>query len=152
MLSRNQQIFVDVNRGRDFLLVGEPSLVYNGLMYGGIGTEPLAIYINEKDLDGVHIGDVFLEYYHFSDGTYCREFDKDNSIWLPSAERALVDTMHFLQYNYIEGPLIESLQNYLSKHDDLAELYAVADHYNVPRSEVDYWINEAREESDMSMG
>lgn len=152
MLSYNQQIFVDVNRPTNFLLVGTPSLVYNGLMYGNVSGEMLTVYTDILELDGLHLGDVSLEYNHFNDSAYCIEFDKDNNLWLPTAERALVDTIHFLKQNYIEGPLIESLQNYLAKHEDLSELYAVAEHYSVSRDEIDYWINEALEEDDMSMG
>lgn len=152
MLSENQQIFLDVNKSINFLIVGIPSLVYNKLMWGGIGIEPLILYIDKKILNGTILGDVHLEYYHFNDDMYREVFDRENRLYLPTAERALVDTIAFLDKNYIEGPLIESLQNYLDKHQDLSKLYSVADHYKVPRDKIDYWINEAREETDMSMG
>ena len=152
MLSFNQQKFIDVNRPTKFLLVGTPSLVYNDLMYGNIGGEHLNVYTDIEDLDGIRLGDVSLEHYHCSDSEYCSEMDPINNLWLPTAERALVDTINFLDKNYIEGPLIESLQTYLSSHEDLSELYAVAAHYNVPKENIDYWIKEALEESDMSMG
>lgn len=35
---------------------------------------------------------------------------------------------------------------------DIDKLYEVSDFYNVPREEVDYWINEAKTEPYYSMG
>lgn len=64
----------------------------------------------------------------------------------------MVDTITFLDKNYIEGPLIESLQTYLYRNKDLSKLREVTDFYNLPMSTLDYWIKEAEEETDMSMG
>lgn len=145
-------IYLTANRGRDFLLVGIPSLVYNGLMYGNVNSEPLVLYTPYSELDGVLNIDVHLEHNHFNDSDFVFVFSESNNLWLPTPERAIIDTIAFLNYNYIEGPLIESLQNYMYKRDDYTELYKVAEHYNVSRDTVDYWLKEAREESDMSMG
>lgn len=149
MLSRNQQTYVDANKPANFLLVGTTALSYNKLMWGG---DELILYTPWEELDHIPMCDMRLEHYHFSDGSFCNIMDESNRLWLPTAERALVDTINFLEENFIEGPLIESLQNYLAKNKDLSQLYAVAAHYNVPKDKIDYWIKEAREESDMSMG
>lgn len=149
MLSRNQQTYIDANKPANFLIVNTTALTLNKLMWGG---NELILYTPWEELDHLPMCDMRLEHYHFADGNYCTLIDDKNNLWLPTAERALVDTIHFIEQNYIEGPLIESLQNYLSSHADLSELYTVADHYNVPSEKIDYWINEAREESDMSMG
>lgn len=149
MLSRNQRIYLDVNKPTNFQIVGESALTYNKLMWGG---GDLVLYTPVSLLDNLSYGDIHLEHNHFTDGYYCNEVDGENNLWLPSAERALVDTINFIEQNYIEGPLIESLQTYLSEHDDLSKLYEVADFYKVSRDTIDYWINEAREESSMSMG
>lgn len=149
MLSRNQQTYISANRPANFLVVGTTALTCNKLMWGG---DELILYTPWEELDHIPMCDMRLEHYHFSDGDYCSLMDQVNNLWLPTAERALVDTINFLEKNYIEGPLIESLQTYLEKNKDLSELYAVADHYGVSRDKINYWIDEAREESDMSMG
>lgn len=147
MLTNNQRLYLFINKC-NHLIVGETALRLNGLMYGG---NVLCLYIPYPELDGIIRGDVVIEYNHFEDGYYCETTEVDN-LWLPSAERALVDTINFIEQNYIEGPLIESLQTYLAEHKDLSKLYEVADFYKVPRETIDYWINEAREETSMSMG
>lgn len=147
MLTEWQEIYLQNNPG-DHLIVGESALARNGLMYCG---NILCLYTPYIELDGVVRFGIITECNHFEDGYYCTTAGRDN-LWLPSAERALVDTINFLKQNYIEGPLIESLQTYLSEHNDLSKLYEVADFYKVPRETIDYWINEAREETSMSMG
>lgn len=149
MLSRNQLAHIRANSPADFLAVSETALAANGLMWGGGG---LVLYTPLSEIDNLTVGDVRFEHNHFSDSDNCYVMDMEHNIWVPTAEKALVDTIAFLDDNYIEGALIESLQNYLAKHDDLSKLYEVADHYNVSRDKVDYWINEAIEEGDMSMG
>ncbi len=152
ILSMNQKLYIEANGHVDMLMVSTPSLIYNKLMWGNAGIEPLYIYTPIAELDGLRLGDVHLESNHFSDGAYCSLMDEENRLWLPTAERALVDTIAFLDNNYIEGPLIESLQTYVNEHDDLSELYKVARYYKVSKNDIDYWIREAREEGDMSMG
>lgn len=147
MLTKWQEMYLHVNP-INHLVVGESALARNGLMYSG---NILCLYTPYQELDGVARFGIITECNHFEDGYFCKTIDRDN-LWLPSAERALVDTINFLEKNYIEGPLIESLQTYLSEHEDLSELYKVADFYNVPKESINYWINEALEETDMSMG
>lgn len=149
MWSDHQINYFKANAPRATLIVGQRSLVDNGLMYGPCTLDVLA-YCNE--LDGVRFGSVCLEANHFTDDNFCKMIDEENKVLLPTAERALVDTIAFLDNNYIEGPLIESLQDYLSHHSDLSELRKVAEFYSLPQEKLDYWINEALEESDMSMG
>lgn len=79
------------------------------------------------------------------------EFNKN--LLIPTRERALIDYV-ILQEEYgDEGILIESLQSYLRDYEkDLPELYKVADFFKLNRDTLEYWLNEAREETDMSMG
>lgn len=147
MWTKNQLNYFSANRDYRTLIVGQCSLVDNGLMYGPCTLDVLSRY---KEIDHTNYGDICIEYYHFRDGYFCREIDSEHNVWLPSPERAIVDTITFLDKNYIEGPLIESLQNYLRKNPDLTELRKVADFYKLPQETLNYWIREA-EEWDMSM-
>lgn len=148
MWSKHQEDYFKANAPWKTLIVGQEALVDNGLMYGPC---MLTVHTCAKELDNLVLGDIVLEHYHFIDGYFCREIDKENRVWLPSAERALVDTITFIDKNYIEGALIESLQTYLSNHNDLSELRHVADFYKLPSETLDYWIKEARESRDMSI-
>ena len=96
---------------------------------------------------------VFVRYYYNPMGkdiqyTVCGKAHKN--IHEPTKERALVETIKFHDY-FNEGILIEALQNYIRNVEDFSLLYEVAEYFSVSRDDVDYWINEAREESDMSM-
>lgn len=149
MLTKGQIRYLEVNRAYPLLIVGTRALVDNGLMYGPC---TLDIYESNPRCHDIHFGDVTLEHYHFHDGYFCTEIYPEYNLWLPSAERAIVDTITFLDKNYIEGPLIESLQTYLGEHEDLSELRKVADFYKLPQETLDYWIKEAQENGPMSMG
>ena len=149
MFTAGQLRYLSANKGYPILIVGTRSLVDNGLMYGPC---TLDVYESNPRCHDIHFGDVVLEHYHFYDCNFCTEIYPEYQLWLPSAERALVDTIAFLDRNYIEGPLIESLQTYLEEHEDLSELRKVADFYKLPQETLDYWIKEAQDETDMSWG
>lgn len=69
------------------------------------------------------------------------------NILIPSKERALVEFIIFHDY-FNEGILIEALQSYIyEKGDDLDELYKVASDFKIKKSLVDYWLQEAREDT-----
>lgn len=144
-LSRNQKLHVSVNGGA--CVVGDTALAFNGLMWGNS-----CMYLQTffERLNNIQLCDIKLQYYHFDDDAYLVRHN--DNVYLPTAERAIVDTIKYIEVNYNEGSLIESLQTYISHNSSFTKLYEVADHYGVPRSDVDYWLNEAREESDMSMG
>ncbi len=145
-LSKNQKLHVIANGGA--CVCGDSALDLNGLIYSG----PFIIFQTFiEDLNNFRVCDVVLQYYHFDDDYYLSRHN--DNVYLPTAERAVIDAVAFLDRNYNEGALVEALQNYIRRNTDgFAKLYEVANHYNVPISDVDYWINEAREESDMSMG
>lgn len=143
-----QKIFMQANGGA--ILVGKSGLVFNGLVYG---SDIITVYTGYKRLHRIDLTDVILSYYHIDDdleGVRC--IDIENNVWVFSVERAIVDAVKFMYQSYDEGVVIEALQNYLDRSPDLDKLYKVAEHYSVPKSDIDYWLNEAREETDMSMG
>lgn len=68
------------------------------------------------------------------------------NILIPSPERALIESI-ILGY-FDEGVIIEALQNYLSEHKDLIQLYKVCAMFgSVFDKTLDYWIQEAREDN-----
>ena len=96
---------------------------------------------------------VFVKYYfnpYGKDTKYTNPRKTNRYLHEPTKERALVETIKFHDY-FNEGILIEALQNYIRNVEDFSLLYEVAEYFGVSRDDVDYWINEAREESDMSM-
>lgn len=145
------EIFLDVNKELNFLIVGHAALTRTGLIHGTTAFDFYTPY------PGLHLvrypGNIMLTHYNFTDSEYLTVFDEDRHIYLPTKERAIVDGMAWCKQSYSEGELIEAVQNYdYANNGDFAEVYKVAEHYNVDRSIVDYWIDEARNESDMSMG
>lgn len=129
------------------IIVGDASLYMNQLCYG---YSPIAVYTKYRDIDGCITPYGVFEAYHFNDLNYCKEVLE--RVYLPTPERALVDTIVWLPENCNEGQLIESLQTYQYKVHNKDKLYEVADYYKTPRCFIDYWWKEAEEESDMSMG
>ena len=66
---------------------------------------------------------------------------------LPSKERAVVECIKHLDW-IDEGLLIEGIQNYISNFWDKKLLYEAAAHFNLPEDELEYWLEEARNEYD----
>lgn len=127
-------------------ITGESALAMRKLIYD---TRPMTILTDVIFLDNVHGINMMYEYYHFHDDYQLKEIAPN--VFLPSPERAIIDTIVWLPENMNEGALIEALQNYQQKNGK-EKLYECADHYNVPHEFVDVWWKEAEEESDMSMG
>lgn len=148
MWTRNQIMFLKANGGA--AICAAPALAMSGLSWG---SNLIAIWTSYESLHRTVLGDVYYSHYHFDDDEYLIKIDNDLNVYLPTAERCLIDAVKFHEQSYDEGVFIEALQNYIRKNtDSYAKLYEVANHYCVPISDVNYWINEAIEESDMSMG
>ena len=135
------------NRKTDTLLVGSSALSANGLVSGYLG---YFVWTPLRVLNGVPIDDVVLEHYHLNDNYKLREISP--KVKVPTPERAIIDTMVWYKENGTEGFLIEALQTYQEQGHKVDDLYECADHYLVPHEVVDYWWQEALEDSEMSMG
>lgn len=99
---------------------------------------PMCRYIYYPNLDRLH---------------YLVPSESNPDLLIPTKERAIVDYIKLQDEYGDEGILIESIQSYLRDYEeDLPELYKVADFFKLSRDQLDYWLDEAREESDMSMG
>lgn len=148
MWTKNQEMYIRANDGA--VLCGAPALSACGLVWG---SNLIAVKTKYPDLHRLRLGDLYLSYYHFDDDAFIEKIDDTLNVYKPTAERAVIDAIEFMEKSYDEGKVIESLQEYIRiNNDNMSQLYLVADHYNVSRSKVDYWLNEAREEGDMSMG
>ncbi|MCD8020915.1 MAG: hypothetical protein LUF92_15485 [Clostridiales bacterium] len=114
----------------------------------------LDLATDKTDLKDMHSLYCRYIYYPVLDREHFLEPEETNpALLLPTVERSLVDYI-ILQEEYgDEGILIESLQTYLYDYGDrLSKLYEIADVLGLKKETLDYWLNEAREESDMSMG
>lgn len=134
-------------QGEPAIIVGSYNLAMLRLIYDSTS---VSILTNCRSIDMCQGVNLRYEYYHFRDDFELKEIAPN--VFLPSAERAIVDTIVWLAKNYNEGALIEALQSYQQMGKDKSGLYRVADHYEVPHSCVDYWWEEAENETDMSMG
>ena len=133
-----------------YVLAGDDALYQAGLT-----TQPVPTPMCWTTYEEIPIGldAVFVKYYfnpYGKDTKYTNPRKTNRYLHEPTKERALVETIKFHGY-FNEGILIEALQNYIRNVKDFSLLYEVAEYFSVSRDDVDYWINEAREESDMSM-
>ena len=134
---------------QNILIVGDSALSLNKLIYD---MSPISLLTNNVHLNRCPSINYRNEYYHFNDLYLCTEIS--HGVYLPTIEKAIIDTIVWLPENMNEGSLIEALQSYQQMCGDggKQKLYEVADYYKVPHEFVDYWWKEAEEESDMSMG
>lgn len=136
------------NRGFETIVVSDTAFSMHGLVSGYVY---IAVYTPYTGIDRIHIaGNVLLEHYHFHDEYALTK--QPSGVYLPSAERCLIDCMVWQNENCDEGFLIEALQTYQQRGHKVEDLYECADHYLVPHEVVDYWWKEAEEDSEMSMG
>lgn len=135
-------------RGIVTTLVGISALEANGLV---AGYNCYFVWTPYEFMNGVPIDDVVLEYYHFNDDYGLVEFS--DRLFIPSGERAIIDTIAWIEKNGCEEFVIEAIQKYCYVYGHkVSDLYECANHYSISNETVDYWWNEAMNEMDMSMG
>ncbi len=123
-----------------------------GLCY--FNSNYLQLLTDKEQLDRLQLATCEYIYYPNLDRVHYVEPSAVNpGLLIPTRERAIVDYIKLLEEYGDEGILIESLQSYLYNFSkDLPKLYEVADFFQLSRDSLDYWLEEARNESDMSMG
>lgn len=128
------------------------SVARNGLTY--LAAAYLNLATDKKELSNIKTNSFRFIYYPDLDRLHYLVPSKNNpDLLIPTKERAIVDYIKLQDEYGDEGILIESIQSYLRDYEeDLPKLYEVADFFKLSREELDYWLNEAKEESDMSMG
>lgn len=122
------------------------ALARNGLiMFDAIH---LDLQTGKAELDKTNYVYFSLFYNPNIDYEYCITKSPSNPLLLlPSKERALVECIKHLDW-IDEGLLIEGLRNYLDNFWNEKLLFEVAKHFNLPAEELEYWLNEARNECD----
>lgn len=138
--------FVD-ERWCDTLVTAETGLAIHGLVNS---YNTYCVMTDVKALNNCVLELVTFKFWYFDNLEFTEEVYP--RMFVPTAERAIIDCMIWQSKNYDEGFLIEALQNYQYKGHVVSDLYEVADYFNLDRRVVDYWWHEAEEESDMSMG
>ena len=123
------------------VLTGNAALSYNGLINGSCIDN---VITDVRSMDGVILGNIKYEYYHFKDDNFLVYIK--NELLLPTIEKSIVDTIVWLPENCNEGELIEALQTYRTMFDTKLKLYTVADIYRVPHEFIDYWWQESNVE------
>lgn len=114
----------------------------------------LELATDNVELDGIKLPMCRYVYYPNLDRLHYLVPSVNNpKLFIPTKERTIVDYVKLNDRYGDEGILIESLQSYLHDYGkDLTKLYEVASFYNLPKEQLDYWINEAKNESYMSEG
>jgi hypothetical protein len=123
------------------VLCGGCALNRCGLVY--YNSAHLDLMTAFAELDGCPL--YYVTYYYFSeiDTENWVEPEESNPLLLkPTKERAIVEYLKNEKW-CDEGLLIEALKNYLEQFRNDEELYRVADFYGLERSTLDYWIQEA---------
>lgn len=139
-----------LNENGSYILAGDDALYCAGLTRQPVDT-PMCWTTYKEIANGLFA--VFVRYFQNpmgNDLAYTNPSPIHENIHEPIQERAIVETIKFHE-QFNEGILIEALQSYIYNRTDFTLLYEVGDYFNVSKDDIDYWLNEAREESDMSM-
>lgn len=130
-----------------YVMTGISSMCYNGMSLDNIYM-PELLTTNPTAKEGMIVAGI-VEYCYTEEldtENYVTPLDGIENILIPSFERSIVENIK-LDLKYIdEGYFLEKLERYLTGNFyNLKLLYEVADHFKVPRSKIDYWIEECRD-------
>lgn len=132
---------------KQYVLCGPCALARAGL--SSYSNDLLFLQTEHKEIDGICT--IYITYYYYEniDYTYCLTPGRNNPLILhPSKERAIIDYLRNEKW-CDEGVLIEALKTYLLWFRDDEKLYACANHFNVPKETIDFWIKEAMEDEEV---
>lgn len=122
------------------------ALARNGLVMFDI--IHLDLQTRKSELDKTNYSYFSLFYNSDIDYEYCVSKSVSNPLLLlPSKERAVVECIKHLDW-IDEGLLIEGIQNYIRNFWNKKLLYEAAAHFKLPEDELEYWLEEARNEYD----
>lgn len=133
----------------DFVVCGENAFMRVGLTT--LWMDTIKAWTPYSEVHG--IATPYVQWYYNSDAKNIEDTKpstKCTHIHEPTRERAIVEYIKFREY-FDEGILVEGIDTYLlfNKDSDLSELYRIADKYKLPKSELDYWLNEARNDREV---
>lgn len=126
------------------ILIGNSALNRHGLLT--VVTLQLQCETPIQEINS--LGTFIVRWYYSTDATNYKNTteSKCKNILVPTIERSIVEYIKYLS-NFSEAYLIEALCTYLSRDTDLQHLYDAAKEYNLPKEVLDYWLNEARNET-----
>ena len=122
---------------------GEYSILLGACTYYGMSN----LYPISNDVldEGQELRDSHNSYKVISD------YDKVNFIlstpngwFVPTEARCIIDCIRYRNLVNNDDQFLYAIEDYFDLGKSLEELYEVADFYKVPRSKVDYWINESK--------
>ena len=131
---------------KKYVLCNTCALARNGLSYE-YGAY-IDVLTTKKNMDGLQ--------FHFASFTYEKNIDYEHyvketlpnrNLLLPTKERAIVEAIIHID-RCPEGILIEAIKMYLEDNDDLSKLYEVSDFFKLSRDTLEYWLEEARNETE----
>lgn len=143
--------------GTKYVVMFERALWKNGLTY--LYTPQLSLATLGEDINGLGtFAAIFINNPWFQWYDYTTPSPKSENILYPNAERALVDSIIFVD-QCDQGVLIESLRNYYDRykswnglHEMLKHYHEAFDHtfidfYSKFKDKLNYWISEAEDYS-----
>lgn len=137
----NDYILIDKEIKTKVVICGNCSLARNGLTY--YPGKHLDLFTKYKELDNLNLSVITYYYNPNIDYTnFVTPMETNVNILLPSPERAIIECIKFIDIVQ-EDILIEAIQNYKLFYKSYDKLYEMANFYNLPKKELDYWIYES---------
>lgn len=126
------------------VLCGTSAMYYNGLCDDKVHCPDVLVETNE--LDGLRLYD-YVNYYYVEDIDYINyltPLDWCTNILVPSIERAIIECIKYDLRFTDEMYFCDVFGRFINGYSyDLSKLEEVANHFDVPMSKVNYWIEES---------
>lgn len=129
----------------DTVITGALPLVFYGLVTSSWNNATL--FVTEPELEGINAyGLIAYKYISSIDTTnYVQSSPLTKHIYIPTVERALIELIRDDCATVLESELLEALCNYTTEnYYNYDLLLEVATHFDVSKSKLDYWLEEAR--------
>jgi len=129
-----------------YVITGACAFARNGLIYASV--THLDLQTDIKEMDGFCTQVSGFHYNPEIDYEYCvTESPTNPLLLLPTKERAIVECIRHLDW-IDEGFLIEGLKDYINYFWDSRLLLQAAQHFSLSYDELEYWLEEARNDFD----
>lgn len=130
-------------KNHNYVITGECALARNGLIY--FNAMHLMVYTSYEDLDKLTAGPITYYYCdNIDEENYTIQMSTNEKLLLPTAERAIIEYI-MNPDRCDEGLLLEALDSYINRNQDISKLYEVSDFYGCDRQKLEYWISQLDE-------
>lgn len=131
----------------NYVLCGTCALSRNALTYER--GEHVEVFTKNKQFDGMCLA-VITYYYNpnIDFDNFVTPMSTNPNLLLPNAERAIIEALKFPDTT-MEITIIESLNSYIDRFKDTKKLYEMAEFYKYPKEQLEYWINEALNDTEI---